>query len=79
MKYVVMDTSSIGLISVMFDRRISMHKQVIEDIIKLFGKRRILRGVRNNVRLAEVFNAGKTKQIFCAQKNWGDGLSSAAR
>ncbi len=54
----------LGLVPVMFDRRINMHKQVISEITRLFGQRRILRGIRNNVRLAEAFEAGKPIHFF---------------
>ena len=54
----------LGLVPVMFDRRINMHKQVIAEIVSLFGQKRLLRGIRNNVRLAEAFEAGQPVRYF---------------
>ncbi len=54
----------LGLVPVMYDRRINMHKEVIKELTKLFGQNRILHGIRNNVRLAEAFNAGKPIRYF---------------
>ncbi len=54
----------LGLVPVMYDRRLNMHKEVIKEVTKLFGQSRILHGIRNNVRLAEAFNAGKPIRYF---------------
>ena len=54
----------LGLVPVMYDRRYNMHKQVIKDLTKLFGAKKILRGIRSNVKLAEAFNGGKPVRYF---------------
>ncbi len=54
----------LGLVPVMYDRRLNMHKEVIKEVTNLFGSSRILRGIRSNVRLAEAFNAGKPIRYF---------------
>ncbi|GAB6161593.1 ParA family protein [Desulfothermus naphthae] len=48
----------LGLVPVMVNKRIGMHKKVIEELTKVFGKNRMLRGIRTNVKLAEAFLAG---------------------
>ncbi len=48
----------LGLVPIMINRRLKMHKEVIEKLTKSFGKNRILRPIRSNVKLAEAFNAG---------------------
>lgn len=49
----------LGLLPVMFDRRIRLHRRVLDDLGRQFGKQRILRGIRPNVKLAEAFEAGQ--------------------
>jgi len=48
----------LGLLPVMYDRHIKLHQRVIAKLGKQFGKNRILRGIRANIKLAEAFEAG---------------------
>ncbi len=54
----------LGLVPIMLDRRLKMHKEVIKKLTSSFGKNRILRPIRTNVKLAEAFNAGMPVRFF---------------
>ena len=49
----------LGLLPVMCDRHVRLHRRVLNDLGRQFGKRRILRGIRANIKLAEAFEAGQ--------------------
>lgn len=48
----------LGLIPIMYDRRLNLHKAVINELSKQFGQKKLLRGIRNNIALAEAFAQG---------------------
>lgn len=54
----------LGLLPVMLDERLNMHRKVMKNLAVQFGKQRILRGIRSNVRLAEAFAEGKPVADF---------------
>ncbi len=54
----------LGLVPIMLDKRLKMHKEVIQRLSVSFGKNRILRPIRTNVKLAEAFNAGMPVRFF---------------
>ncbi len=47
-----------GLLPVMVDTRIRLHRRVLEGLRRQFGRDRMFRGIRNNIRLAEAFEQG---------------------
>lgn len=47
-----------GLLPIMTDRRVRLQRQVLEELGREFGERRILRGIRSDIRLAEAFAEG---------------------
>jgi chromosome partitioning protein len=49
----------LGLLPVMVDTRMNMHRNVIADLARQFGREKMLAGIRHNIRLAEAFGAGK--------------------
>jgi len=49
----------LGLLPVMCDRHIRLHRRVLDDLGRQFGNQRILRGIRANIKLAEAFEAGQ--------------------
>lgn len=49
----------LGLLPIMVDKRIRLHQQVVVTLKKQFGDKRVLRGIRNNIKLAEAFSVGK--------------------
>ncbi|MBF7073192.1 ParA family protein [Glaciecola sp. MH2013] len=51
--------SVLGLLPTMMDLRKNLHKRVIASLTTQFGKKMLLRGIRENVALAEAFEAGK--------------------
>lgn len=46
------------LLPVMKDRRKKLQQRVLAQLAKQFGKKRLLRGIRNNIKLAEAFEQG---------------------
>lgn len=48
-----------GLLPVMLDRRMKLHRRVISGLTRQFGRQRIFRGIRSNIQLAESFEQGQ--------------------
>ncbi len=48
----------VGLVPIMFDRHIKLHQRVVAGLQTQFGKDRMLRGIRNNIKVAEAFERG---------------------
>ncbi len=53
------DLKLLGLVPIMVDKRMNMHKTVIENISLQYGNDRLFRGIRTDIHLAESFAAGK--------------------
>ncbi|MEK8046109.1 ParA family protein [Ideonella margarita] len=49
----------LGFLPVMQDARIGQHRSVTDSLAQQFGSDRILPGIRNDIRVAEAFAAGK--------------------
>lgn len=49
----------LAIVPVMLDTRVRLHRRVVEDLARQFGRFRILRGVRSDIRIAEAFAAGR--------------------
>lgn len=58
------DLRLLGLLPVMLDRRIRLHATILDEATARFGANRILRGIRNDIRLAEAFAAGQPIRKF---------------
>jgi len=56
-----------GLLPVMYDRKIKLHQRVIKALGKQFGIKRIMRGIRSNVKLAEAFEEKKPITHFASR------------
>ncbi len=54
----------LGLLPVMYDRHLCLHRRVIEGLGRQFGKKRIMRGIRTNIKLAEAFEAGMPVSLY---------------
>lgn len=48
----------LGLLPVMLDERMNLHRQVVGRLAKEFGAHKMLSGIRGNIRLAEAFAHG---------------------
>lgn len=48
----------LGLLPVMFDARLQLHRQTVARLSCRFGQARMLAGIRNNIKLAEAFAHG---------------------
>jgi len=57
-------TRLLGFLPIMLDRRVRMQKTVLASLAEEFGERRIMRGIRSDVRLAEAFAAGQAVRDF---------------
>jgi len=64
------DLKLLGLLPIMYDRKMKLHQRVIDALKKQFGAKRLMRGIRSNIRLAEAFEQGKPVKQF-AQKSVG--------
>lgn len=49
----------VGLLPVMLDSRIGLHRTICDEMAKQFGSQRLLAGIRNDIKLAEAFACGK--------------------
>lgn len=49
----------IALLPVMVNRNFTLQRKVLDELAIQFGKGRLLRGIRTNIRLAEAFAAGE--------------------
>ncbi len=49
----------IGIVPVMMDPRIVLHRRMIEQAAEQFGDKTMLRGIRTDIKLAEAFEFGK--------------------
>jgi len=53
------DLRLLGLLPIMMDRKLKLQQRVMADLGQQFGRERILRGIRSNIKLAEAFEAGE--------------------
>lgn len=56
--------SHFSLVPVMLDRRLNLHQRVIGGLRHQFGKQRLMRGIRNNISLAEAFEQGLPARLY---------------
>jgi chromosome partitioning protein len=54
----------LGLVPVMADERMTLHRKVIKDLREQFGQQKMLGGIRHNIRLAEAFAVGQPICVF---------------
>jgi chromosome partitioning protein len=54
----------IGLTPVMVDRRLLMHRKVLEDLARQYGAEKMFPAIRSDVHLAEAFAIGKPIRAF---------------
>lgn len=54
----------LGFLPVMLDQRIGLHRRMLQDVAQQFGALKILPGIRNDIRVAESFAAGKPLSAF---------------
>ncbi len=57
----------LALLPMMFDRRVKIHKRVMQEITDEFGAARILRGIRSNIQLVEAFESGMPIRSYAPQ------------
>ncbi|NDY90497.1 ParA family protein [Ideonella livida] len=70
----------LGFLPVMLDGRIGVHRQVLADLGRQFGPQRLLPGIRNDIRVAEAFGAGKPVRLHApgarATADFGQALQA---
>ncbi|MGL6045220.1 MAG: ParA family protein, partial [Vogesella sp.] len=54
----------LGLLPVMYDQRVGMHRRTLSDMAQQFGALRMLPAIRNDIRLAESFAAGQPLGVY---------------
>lgn len=54
----------LGLLPVMLDERMNLHRQVLGRLGKEFGAHKMLTGIRGNIRLAEAFAHGQPVGVY---------------
>jgi chromosome partitioning protein len=54
----------LGLLPVMMDPRIGLHKEIRAQMAHQFGEERLLPGIRNDIKLAEAFSAGQPARLY---------------
>jgi chromosome partitioning protein len=57
----------LGFLPIMCDSRIGQHRQVMNSVAHQFGATRMLSGIRNDIRVAESFAAGKPVRYYAAK------------
>lgn len=60
-----------AILPVMHDPRLRMHRTVMQDLERQFGRDRVLRGIRTDIKLAEAFGAGQPIQHFNRRSRGG--------
>lgn len=58
------DLSLFGLLPIMYDRKMKLHQRVLKALGKQFGIKRVMRGIRTNIKLAEAFEAKQPVMTF---------------
>lgn len=58
------DLKLIGLLPVMIDHRVRLHHDIQNDLARQFGPRRVLPGIRGDIKLAEAFRDGKPIRAY---------------
>jgi chromosome partitioning protein len=54
----------LGFLPMMAAEHIRQHRSVSGEVARQFGAHRVLRGVRNDIKLAEAFAAGKPARYY---------------
>lgn len=57
----------LGLLPVMLDARIGLHRDIRGQMVRQFGEDRLLPGIRNDIKLAEAFSAGQPARVYAPQ------------
>jgi chromosome partitioning protein len=68
----------IGFLPVMCDSRVGLHRQVMGGVKHQYGASRMLPGVRNDIRLAESFAAGKPIRYFAPKSRAAEDYRAVA-
>jgi chromosome partitioning protein len=65
-----------GFLPIMCDARIGQHRQVISRVAHQFGASRMLSGIRNDIRVAESFAAGKPVRYYAPKSRAAEDYQS---
>ena len=72
------DLSILGFVPVMVANHIRHHRLITGEMAQRFGAPRILPGIRNDIRVAEAFSAGKPLRHFAARSRASEDFSVLA-
>ncbi len=68
----------LGFLPIMCDARIGQHRQVMGSVAHQFGASRMLTGIRNDIRVAESFAAGKPVRYFAPRSRAAEDYRAVA-
>lgn len=68
----------LGFLPVMLDVRIGQHREVSQSLSHQFGAARVLPGIRNDIRVAESFAAGKPVRMYAPKSRAAADYEAAA-
>ena len=68
----------LGFLPVMCDTRIGQHRQVMGNVAHQFGASRMLTGIRNDIRVAESFLAGKPVRYYAPKSRAAEDFRAVA-
>ena len=71
--------TDLAIVPVQIDIRTNLQRIVLAKLLKEFGPKRILRGIRTDISLAEAFGSRKPVRLYRPQSRGGDGLRAARR
>ena len=69
----------LGFLPVMLDRRLGLHRQVVDSLGQQFGHQRLLPGIRSDIKVAEAFAAGQPVRAFAPAARGSADFAAAAR
>jgi len=68
----------LGFLPTALTEHIRQHRAVTNDVSRQFGAHRVLSGIRNDIRLAEAFAAGKPVRYYAANSRGAQDFSDLA-
>jgi chromosome partitioning protein len=69
----------LGFLPTMAAKHIRQHRNVTEGISRQFGAHRVLSGIRNDIRLAEAFAAGKPIRHYASKSRGANDFAALAK
>ena len=68
-----------GVLPVMLDLRVRQHQAIRDQVARQFGEERVLGGIRNDIKLAESFAAGKPIRLYAPRSRGNEDYRDVFR